>query len=388
MAPAISLALAFDNPQLARARELYRRVINEHSEVVSTSAMIADRLEQQVCNAGFATPPITEGMICEQFGVGRRIVRQTSRILRQRGVLTPRRGGNGLGGLCALPPDLPDAVSAIRGELALEARADRDLLGEAGQWLLPALHNRHDPLAEFIGSILARPDALPNGQDKTAGRESLADWLAGRLLEELALSQGRGALGPLAQIASDYGVSIEVAVEAARVLVDAQKVEVKRGRGGGLFACNTGPGRGLHLANAYLAASNVSTEDCREVLDRINTAMIEIASQRRTADGLDRIRHSFSLMQHAANGTDLGRAWYGFIRDIADLASNPVLHFLARSMASSILMRRTRSAELPDSAARELLAASSQILAHLDDARQAPVVAAQSRCQKALENYW
>lgn len=93
-------------------------------------------------------------------------------------------------------------------------------------------------------------------------------------------------------------------------------------------------------------------------------------------------------MQHAANGTDLGRAWYSFIRDIADMAANPTLHFLARALASSILMRRTRSAELPDAAARELLAASAQILEHLDETRAAPVVAAQSRCQKALENYW
>lgn len=382
-------ALALDNPQLARARELFRRVIDEQGDLLSTSSMIADRIEQRICNSGPMVRPITEAAISAQFGVGRRVVRQTSRILRQRGILTPRRGGNGMGGLWTLPPDIPGTVSCVHAELDLSASTGLQAFEEAAQWLLPSLDDRHDPLAEFIRSLLNKPDAQQRRQRQGRRAENLADWLADRLLDELALSQdGDGALGPLTDIATDYGVSIEVAVEAVRILSDAQKVEVRRGRAGGVYASHMGPGRGLHITNAYLSASSVSTDDCREVLDRINTGMIEIARQRRTAEGLDRIRHSFSLMRNAANGTDLGRAWYSFIRDIANMASNPVMHFLARSMASSILMRRTRSAELPDAAARELLVASSQILDHLDDARQAPVVAAQSRCQKALENYW
>lgn len=382
-------ALAYDNPQLARARELFRRVLNEHSELMSTSSRIADRLEQRICNSGPEHRPITEALIAEQFGVGRRIVRQTSRILRQRGILTPRRGGNGMGGLWALPPDLGDTVATVRVELDLGSEAGRQVSNEAAQWLLPELIGRHDPLAEFIRSLLTGTDAPQHAQGAIRRTENLAEWLADRLLDEVALSRTTGAvLGPLANIASDYGVSIEVAVEAARILTDAQKVAVRRGRGGGLYAFDAGPGRGLHISNAFLAASNVSTDDCREVLDRVNTGIIELARQRRTAAGLDRIRHSFNQMQHARNGTDLGRAWYGFIRDIADMASNPTLHFLARALASSILMRRTRSAELPDAAARELLAASAQIFNHLDEARPAPVVVAQSRCQKALENYW
>lgn len=389
MGSATVQALAFDNPQLARARELFRRVINEHSELLSSSSKIADRLEQRICNSGPSHRPITEAVIAEQFGVGRRVVRQTSRILRQRGILTPRRGGNGLGGLWALPPDLGDTVNTIRNELDLGSEAGRQASSEARHWLMPALTGRHDPLAEFIRSLLDGTDAPKHAQSAVRRTENLAEWLAARLLDEVSLSsKTNAALGPLANIASDYGVSLEVAVEAARILADAQKVAVRRGRSGGLYAFDTGPGRGLHISNAFLAASNVSTDDCREVLDRINTTMIEIARQRRTAGGIERIRHSFNLMQHASNGTDLGRAWYGFIRDIADMASNPAMHFLARALASSILIRRTRSAELPDAAARELLGASAQILDHLDDAPRAPVVAAQSRCQKALENYW
>lgn len=85
---------------------------------------------------------------------------------------------------------------------------------------------------------------------------------------------------------------LEVAVEAVRILADARNVEVRRGRGGGVYSTKPGAGRALHVA------------------------------------------------------------------------------------------------ELPDAAAGELLAASALIMDHLGDARQAPVPAAQSRCQKALENYW
>lgn len=179
-----------------------------------------------------------------------------------------------------------------------------------------------------------------------------------------------------------------MAVEAVRILADARIVKVRRGRAGGVFASASGTGCALHVANAYLATQRVSTADCREVLDQINTGMIELARQRRTLEGPNRIRYAFVQMQQANNGTALGTAWYSFIREIADMAANPLMHFMARALASSILMRRTRSAALPDDAARELLSASVQILDHLDDACQAPIVAAQSRCQKALENYW
>lgn len=239
-------ALALDNPQLARARELFRRVINEHGDLSSTSSMIADRVEQRICNSGPLARPITEAMIASQFGVGRRIVRQTSRILRQRGILMPRRGGNGLGGLWTLPPDIFGTVSCIHAELDLGSGAGRQALDEAAQWLLPSLDDRHDPLAEFVRLLLTASGTPQLQHGQVHRSHNLAEWLAGRLLDELALSHdGNAALGPMADIASDYGVSMEVAVEATRILSDAQKVEVRRGRAGGVYAANTGPGQGV-----------------------------------------------------------------------------------------------------------------------------------------------
>ncbi|MEJ2409943.1 MAG: FCD domain-containing protein [Novosphingobium sp.] len=362
-------------------------MINEHGDALSTSSLMADSVEQWICNAAHPHRPLTESILSNEFGAGRRVVRQTSRILQQRGVLAPRRGGNGLGGLWVIAPSLGETVATAADELGLGQA--HDVLSEAARWLAPSLADRNDVLAEMVRSLLRFEGARQEMRMPDRRTGNLAEWLAGVLLGKISMSQGGDVfLGALSDIGSDYGVSLEVVVEAVRILADARIVEVRRGRAGGVFASTSGTGRALHVANAYLATHGVSTADCREVLDRINTGMIELARHRRTSEGLDRVRRSFQQMQQATNGTDLGTAWYGFIRDIADMAGNPVMHFMARALASSILMRRTRSAELPDAAARELLAASAQILDHLDDARQAPIVAAQSRCQKALENYW
>jgi len=376
----------FDNPQRARARELFRRVINEHADALSSSSSIADRVEQWICNAPLPHRPITESILSKEFGVGRRIVRQTSRILQQRGVLAPRRGGNGLGGLWVTAPSLGETVAKAADELRLDQA--HNVLNEAAHWLAPSLASRNDALSEMVRSLL-RFQGVRDAMRAPNRSDNLAEWLANHLLGKISVSQDRDIfLGSLSDISSDYGVSLEVAVEAVRILADARIVKVRRGRAGGVFAGASGTGCALHVANAYLATQRVSTADCREVLDQINTGMIELARQRRTLEGLSRIRYAFVQMQQANNGTALGTAWYSFIREIADMAANPLMHFMARALASSILMRRTRSAALPDDAARELLSASVQILDHLDDACQAPIVAAQSRCQKALENYW
>ncbi|HQS95505.1 hypothetical protein [Novosphingobium sp. 17-62-19] len=383
--------LALDTPSLARARELFGQVINGPGMRPSTSSSIADRIEQVVCNGPDLLRPITEGVLSREFKVGRRIVRQTSRILQLRGILEPRRGGNGLGGLWVVTPTLDQALSAVGEELDLCGPADT--VEEAGKWLAPAVAGRDDALGQMLRSLLKQNLRASAGVQSASAislrADSLAGWLAARLLDEITLSRASEvALGSLASISADYGVSLEIAVEAVRILTDAQQVEVRRGRSGGVFSTAPQTGRALHIANAYLATNGVSASACREVLDNINTGMIELARERCSADGLVRIQRSFHLMQHAANGTELGKAWYGFIRDIADMADNPLLHFVARALASSILMRRTRSAELPDEAARELLAASRQILDHIGNAPAAPIISAQSRCQKALENYW
>ena len=375
---------AGDTPSLARARELFGRVITGGDEGMSTSSSIADRIQQRVCVAPEKVRCFTETVISQDFGVGRRMARQTSRILQLRGIVTPRRGGNGLGGLWVATPSLEQTLAAAGAEI--EFRGSDDAISEAQRRLLPAIADRDDALALLVRSLLLGDGFSPTDAIDTY---SQASQLAGDLQDEIARSLGiESPLGSLASIAMRFEVSLEVAVEAVRLLADAQLVEVRRGRNGGVFSRPANAGRALHMVNAFLATNRVSTTICRQVLDKINIEMIELARDRKTSNGLDLVENSFWEMQQAANATDLGKAWYGFIRDIADMSGNPVLHFLARALASSILMRRTRSAELPDAAARELLAASQQILDHLRNGRAVAVDRAQTRCQRALENYW
>jgi DNA-binding FadR family transcriptional regulator len=373
-----------DTPSLARARELFGRVINGGYENPSTSSSIADRIQQRVCVAPENVRSFTETVISQDFGVGRRMARQTSRILQLRGIVTPRRGGNGLGGLWVATPSLEQTLAAAGAEI--DFRGSDDAIGEAQSRLLPAVADRDDALALLVRSLLLG-DGFPPAD--AVDMHCQASRLAGHLQDEIALSPGiENPLGSLASIAMRFEVSLEIAIEAVRLLADAQLVEVRRGRSGGVFSRPAHAGRALHMVNAFLATNRISTTNCRQVLDRINIEMIELARDRKTSKGLDLVENSFKEMQQAANATELGKAWYGFIRDIADMAGNPVLHFLARAVASSILMRRTRSAELPDAAARELLAASQHILDHLRSGRAVAVDRAQTRCQRALENYW
>lgn len=385
--PEIAGLATKDTPSLSRARELFGLVINGHGGPVSTPSSIADRIEQRVCVSPHTFRPITEGMLSHEFLIGRRMARQTSRILQLRGILEPRRGGNGLGGLWVVAPSLDQALAAVSVEVRLDG--SDDLLAEAKKCLVPAVADRNDALALLVCSLL-HPGTFRQTAGSAHGQpDSQANWLADRLRDEIVRSpNGDVPLGTLADISDEFAVSQEVAVEAVRILADAQLVEVRRGRNGGVFSRAPRAGPALHITNAYLASNSIPTAACREVLGRINTGMIELARQRRTAVGLESVRQSFHQMQHAAKATELGKAWYGFIRDIGDMADNPLLHFMARALASSILMRRTKSAELPDAAARELLAASSQILRHLENETAAPIVDAQSRCQQALENYW
>lgn len=379
-----------DTPTLARARELFGYVINGHDEIVSTSSGIADRIEQRVCVAPATFGAFTETALSREFCVGRRIARQTSRVLQLRGIMEPRRGGNGLGGLWVMEPSLDRTLAAVGAEVGLAGFAAAK--AEARRWLIPTGAGTNDALARLVRSLLdANNHAATDPIDARLSLEpgNQAHRLATRLLGELALMPPDQAhLGSVASISSAYGVSFEVVVEAIRTLTDAQRVEVSRGRGGGVFSCASRAGLALHVTNAYLAAHEITTKACRHALDSINLGMIELARERKTAAGLERVEQSFRHMQEAPDATTLGKTWYGFIRDIADMSGNPVLHFLARALAASILMRRTRSAELPDAAARELLAASQQILDHLRQARSVTVEEAHLRCQQALENYW
>lgn len=381
-----SLALGKgDTPVLARARELFLGVVRGEGHTGSTAAELADRIEQQLSLLVPESCTLTEGSIATRYGVGRRIARQTSRVLQQRGIMQPRRGGKGLGGLWAVVPELNQIVSAVHAEID---PADRKAAAEeASFWLRPALKAQVSAPTELFDRLLR--DGSGTGDGSRYAKPTQASWVASCLIEDIeTTSPDDVCLGSLAAVSLRYDVSLEVVVEAVRMLEDQHQVVLKRGRRGGIYRAIPRQGKALHMTNAFLAGRQASPADCRAHLDAVNYAMIELACQRRDDEGVLRVRQAFAAMEQARDATALGKAWYSFIREIADLAGNPILHFFARALAGSILMRRVRSSELPDLAARELFDASRLILDNILNHRDAGNKEAHLRCQFALENYW
>lgn len=376
-----------DTPVLARARELFGNVVRGKGHICSTAADLADRIEQHLSSTITTTDNLTETLIASRYKVGRRVARQVSRVMQHRGIMEPRRGGNGMGGLWAVVPD-PDAiVSALHAEID---DCDPTVAAkEAVVWLAPTLTLQIDASTELVRRLLGHMSAASRDTRLLHTRSTQAEWVASCIVSDAQGHSAPGAyLGSLAAIAERYGISLEVAVEAVRILEDHQQVVLKRGRQGGVFLAGPRQSKALHMTNAFLAGHHASPKRCRLLLDAVNYAMIELACQRRDDQGVLRVQQSFKSMEQARNPTALGTAWYSFIRDIADLAGNPILHFTARALAGSILLRRVSSAELPDAAARELFDASRLIMDNIVSHSDSGNKEAHLRCQFALENYW
>jgi DNA-binding FadR family transcriptional regulator len=376
-----------DTPVLARARELFGNVVRGEGHVCSTAADLADRIEQHLSSTMTKNDNLTEALIASRYKVGRRVARQVSRVLQHRGIMEPRRGGNGMGGLWAVVPN-PDAiVLALHGEI--DQSDPKAAAKEAMVWLEPALTVDTDASTDLVKRLLAHMAVTPGDTPVYRPHSTQAQHVASCVVQAAQSNACQDAhIGSLTVIADRYGISLEVAVEAMRILEDHQQVVLKRGRQGGVFLAGPRQSRALHMTNAFLIGNHASPMRCRLLLDAVNYAMIELACQRQDDLGVSRVQHSFKSMEIARNSTELGKAWYSFIRDIADLAGNPILHFTARALAGSILLRRVSSAELPDAAARELFDASRLIMDNIVSHSDSGNKEAHLRCQFALENYW
>jgi len=70
------------------------------------------------------------------------------------------------------------------------------------------------------------------------------------------------------------------------------------------------------------------------------------------------------------------------------MAESPVLHLVSRCLAASLLLRRLRTAELPDAGARELLDASRIIAGNLARGHERGNRREHWRCQRVLAQHW
>jgi len=376
---------AIETRVAARSRELFAYVTGTEHCTISSASALADRIEDSLWHAGERVPA-NEAELSVTFCVGRRMVRQASRVLQQRGVMEPRRGGRGSGGLKPIVPEVPQVARALAD--AVRAQCDRRAIEEARTFLAPLLARRSGPLASLLSDMiasLARASRQPVVEQLGPQASSLAQQLISGSAVDVAASL---FIGSFDSIAERYGVSHETVVEAVRLLEDRQLVALRRGRGGGVYLSNGSTARVARMANAFLAGNHIPLADCQHLLLEINVEMISLACRRGQIAGADRVLASLNTMERARTASEVAVAWYPVQREIAELAQSPILHVFARCLAASLVLRRLHAAEIPEADAHDLYGATRSIVDNVVRGKSHGNRDAHVLCQHVLGRYW
>lgn len=372
----------------ARSRELFSYVTASEDFAAPKASILADLIECRILAQPQGALFGYEADLARNLAIGRRLMRQASRVLQERGLLTARRGGGGMGGLISNAPDHATVVQRLAATLHGEPMAQGIADARA---LLPRLFSdRSTTLARLLFDVVTCLENNPVPLPGMNGGQA-AQRLAMALARQFALGSGDTApcfIGSLDIIAEQAGTSLEVAVEAVRLLEERQLVVLTRGRGGGVHRASGGPSQAARMCNAYLASHAIGVEQCDAVLRAINVEMINLACRRATGRDLSEIRAALGGMGSASKSSELGIGWFVLQRRIADMAESPVLHLFARCLSSSIVLRRVRSSDLPEAEARELYDASALIIQNIAQGHVRGNQRAHWRCQQALEGYW
>ena len=377
-----------------RAGQLFAYVTATEGRTPPGASLLADRIERYLHNQPFwgmrsTRKPATEAELSETFGVGRRLVRQSSRLLQQRGVIKARRGGGGAGGLKLSVPEPMQVASALVDTVRHEigGRAVQD----ARSFLLPLASQYQGAVGQLLRGTIACLDSTSGASTaaEPSGNQAvrLADELCKRIAERASTS-GDIYLGSLDSISVQYGTSLEITVEVIRLLEDRQQVALRRGRGGGVYSAAGSVAQVAHMANAFFAGEGVATEECDAILRAVNVEMINLACKRATPAAIKRMHDALHAMSQARNATQLGISWYPLQRELATAADSPLLHIVAQCLAASLLLRRLHAAELPDAGARELLDASQTIAGNVARGKVTGNREAHWRCQDVLVRHW
>jgi DNA-binding FadR family transcriptional regulator len=375
---------AINSPAHRRSRELFCYVTATEDLALPSASRLADQIESLIWTRSRQALVSTERDLAIDLGVGRRLTRQACRVLQQRGVVRMRRGGGG-----GLMLDAPSAT-ALAEALAETVRPDvtSRSLAETQAFLTTIRANIAPALSALVDTTLAMLRGPARAPLELSGPSAAAS-LARALLDTFRSPAGTPRrLGALSEIAEAHEASLEVAVEAIRLLADRQLVELRRGRGGGVYALQGGHAQVIRSANAFFVGQDLSIADCDTLLRAVLVELIRQAGARGESAQSLLVPAALAGMEKAETGTDVGRAWFVMQRQIAVTAESPLLHILARCLAGSIVLRRVRSSELPDLAARELVSASRVISDNIQAGREQGNQDAHWRCQGVLAEYW
>ncbi len=183
-----------------------------------------------------------------------------------------------------------------------------------------------------------------------------AQALAARLEAEIAERglQPGDAFGTIEGWRASSGYARATVSEALRLLVDRGVVDVKPGRGGGVFVARTGPVVRLRHTLISVHGEATTVADAIAVREALEPLLVLDAARSRTAAQVRRLRTRLAALERALDDHDgFIRAVWGLHEQIAALSPNELLRAIYLSMMHIIDegTERARSAdELADAA--------------------------------------
>lgn len=376
-----------DTPVEARSTALFRRILGNENQPRSRALDIADAIEADIHGSGWRPGHKlgAEGELARRYACSRRIVRQASRTLLARGGVEVQRGRTG--GHVVVAVKLDTASETIAAALAGDA-----VRRQAAQAL--AMLAPHAPLespaADFARSVLTRLTNDSRSPTPCRAGELRAETIAAHIESELSFWMAQrpdGRTGVLDAMCEHYGVSLQIVVQAIRLLEDAGMAKLQKGRTGGLALQCDHSLRAVRTAHLHFASHQVPIDQCDHMVRTINIALITLAS-REDRGPTEPLQEALAQMRACDRPTAVGMQWYLLQRAISDCAANDPLHLLAKAFAANIVRTRPTRPELQDDQARALIAASHTIVDNILSHRIGDSAQAHLRCQEALRPSW
>lgn len=129
-------------------------------------------------------------------------------------------------------------------------------------------------------------------------------------------------IGTLESLRADTGFAYATVSEAVRLLRDRGVLEIRPGRGGGLFAVETGPVVRMRQTLLSVTENPTAVADAIELREHLEPLIDAAAAKHRSRGDIDDLRALVQAMKSAANEEEFIRANWALHERIARICPN------------------------------------------------------------------
>lgn len=223
-------------------------LVGSTAETQKVSLRVALLIEDDLLHHGWRGLVGSQKGLQDRFGLGRCAFRETAKVLEIRGSARTKRGPQG--GLWALAPNRENFARRLAAFLVFshgKHGALSEAVAAADSLRSPGLGNAAEAFLTFLlkraGDIIRAGQASSYLLAPAAGPASAlfglccGHQLAARIIDDIArLDPGQPqCIGSEWDLAERYGYRLETIRQASRMLESMGLVEVRMGRGGGIF---------------------------------------------------------------------------------------------------------------------------------------------------------